>query len=313
MDLTSRLLIFLEVVEQGSFIKAAELRNIDRSIVSKQMTKLERDLGVRLLNRTTRSFSLTAAGAEMVKKATELRFILQETVTLAENYHSEPKGVLKIAAAPLIGRRYLQPVINDFQIRYPQVEVELRLDSRVSDVVSEGVDIAFRVGEPKDASFVARKLARNRVIIAASPKFLDTFGKPNNLNDLTDLPAATFVSSTKRVQSLQYLNEAGEHCEHQLKSVYKANDGEVLIMKVLSGTAYFAGPSFIINKEILNGELVPILTNTKLVEYSGMYAVYPHRDLPVRTRLFFDAVRDYIGHEKPRWEETIPNFDNMYR
>jgi len=99
MDTTSRLLMLLEVVEQGSFAKAAELRNIDRSVISKQISRLEDELGVRLLNRTTRSFSLTAAGAEMIKKAGELRELLGETVRMAENYHLEPRGVLKITSS----------------------------------------------------------------------------------------------------------------------------------------------------------------------------------------------------------------------
>ena len=175
MDTTSRLLMLLEVVEQGSFAKAAEIRNIDRSVISKQISRLEDELGVRLLNRTTRSFSLTAAGAEMIKKADELRSLLGDTLRMAENYHLEPRGVLKITSSTLIGRRYLQPVINDFQKRFPQVEVELRLDDRLVDIVSEGFDLAFRVGEPKDSSLIARKIARNRLLLLASPAFIEPF------------------------------------------------------------------------------------------------------------------------------------------
>lgn len=173
MDTTSRLLMLLEVVEQGSFAKAAEIRNIDRSVISKQISRLEDELGVRLLNRTTRSFSLTAAGAEMIKKAADLRELLGETLRMAENYHQEPRGLLKITASTIIGRRYLQPVINDFQKRFPQVEVELRLDDRLVDIVSEGFDLAFRIGEPKDSSLIARKIARNRLLILATPEFVE--------------------------------------------------------------------------------------------------------------------------------------------
>lgn len=312
MDTATRLLTFLDVVEQGSFLQAAELRNINRSVVSKQISKLEQELGVRLLNRTTRSFSLTAAGAEMVKKATELRILMQDTLTVAENFHFEPKGLLKIAAAPLIGRRYLQPVINTFQQRYPNVEIELRLDSRVADIVAEGIDIAFRVGEPKDASFIARKVARNRTIIVAAPQFFEKFGKPETIADLAKLPSATFLGSSSRTHQIQYFNEQGEPCAQTIKSVFRANDGEVLVTKVLSGEAYFAGPSFILHDEVKTGAVVPLLTQIHLAEYSPMYAVYPHRDLPVRTRLFFEAVTAYLGKDKPIWEKSIPGFDAMY-
>ncbi|TMP51057.1 MULTISPECIES: LysR family transcriptional regulator [unclassified Pseudoalteromonas] len=312
MDTTSRLLMLLEVVEQGSFAKAAELRNIDRSVISKQISRLEDELGVRLLNRTTRSFSLTAAGAEMIKKAGELRELLGETVRMAENYHLEPRGVLKITSSTLIGRRYLQPVLNDFQKRFPQVEVELRLDDRLVDIVSEGFDLAFRIGEPKDSSLIARKIARNRLLIVAAPEFISTYGMPSSMEELADLPAASYASNSMRVETVDYYNSSGEPCEQKIKSVYRANDAEALLMKAISGTAYFVAPAFIIGDEITEGKLIPILTDVKLMDYSAMYAVYPHRDLPVRTRLFFDAVREYIGKERPIWENSIPNFDQMY-
>jgi DNA-binding transcriptional LysR family regulator len=312
MDTTSRLLMLLEVVEQGSFAKAAELRNIDRSVISKQISRLEDELGVRLLNRTTRSFSLTAAGAEMIKKAGELRELLGETVRMAENYHLEPRGVLKITSSTLIGRRYLQPVLNDFQKRFPQVEVELRLDDRLVDIVSEGFDLAFRIGEPKDSSLIARKIARNRLLIVAAPEFISTYGMPSSMEELTDLPAASYASNSMRVETVDYYNSSGEPCEQKIKSVYRANDAEALLMKAISGTAYFVAPAFIIGDEITDGKLIPILTDVKLMDYSAMYAVYPHRDLPVRTRLFFDAVREYLGKDKPIWEHGIPNFEQMY-
>ncbi|MFY8328270.1 LysR family transcriptional regulator [Pseudoalteromonas sp. ZZD1] len=312
MDTTSRLLMLLEVVERGSFAKAAETRNIDRSVISKQISRLEDDLGVRLLNRTTRSFSLTAAGAEMIKKAADLRELLAETIRLAENYHQEPRGVLKVTSSTIIGRRYLQPVINDFQKRFPQVEVELRLDDKLVDLVSEGFDLAFRVGEPKDSSLIARKIARNRLLLLAAPEFINTYGMPKTIEDLADLPAASYYSSSLRVDGIRYIDHKGETQEQKIKSVFRANDAEVLVEKTLSGTAYVLAPAFIIGDEIKSGRLIPMLTDVNLAHYSAMYAVYPHRDLPVRTRLFFDAIKEYIGKDTPLWEKNIPNFDKMY-
>nr|WP_252730500.1 LysR family transcriptional regulator [Colwellia sp. E2M01] len=304
--------MLLEVVEQGSFIKAAEIRNIDRSVISKQISRLEDDLGVRLLNRTTRSFSLTAAGAEMVKKAAELRHLIGETVRIAENYHLEPQGLLKITSSGLFGRRYLQPVINDFQKRFPQVEVELNLNDRLVDLVSEGFDLAFRVGEPKDSSLIARNIARNRLLILATPAFIENYGMPKTIEDLADLPAASYASNSFRVEGINYYDENGELQEQKLNSVYRANDADVLLLKALSDTAFVVAPSFVLDKEVLDGRLVPLLTHVKLIEFGAVYAIYPHRDIPIRTRLFFDAVRDYIGKDTPVWEQGIPNFDNLY-
>lgn len=312
MDTTSRLLMLLEVVEQGSFIKAAEMRNIDRSVISKQLSRLEEKLGVRLLNRTTRSFSLTAAGAEMVKKATELRELLGETVRIAENYHLEPQGVLKITSSTLFGIRYLQPVINDFQKRFPQVEVELSLDDRVIDIVSEGFDLAFRIGEPKDSSLIARKIARNRLLVLATPEFIANYGMPKTIDELIKLPAVSYANTSFKAEGVRYYDQDGEPQEQKLNSIYRSNNAEVLLMKTLSGTAFFVAPAFVLENEVKEGRLVPLLTNVKLMEYGAVYAVYPHRDLPVRTRLFFDAVLEYLGKDIPIWEHSIPNFEKLY-
>lgn len=305
--------MLLDVIERGSFAKSAASRNIDRSVISKQISRLEEDLGVRLLNRTTRSFSLTAAGAEMVKKAEQLRELLGETVRLAENYHQEPRGILKITSSSIIGRRFIQPVINDFQKRFPQVEIELHLDDQLVDVVAEGFDLAFRMGEPKDSSLIARKIARNRLILLASPEFIDTYGLPASIEELGDYPAASYWSQSIRVESIRYYNDKNEACELKTKSTFRANDGEVLLMKALSGAAYVLLPAFVIENEVKDGLLIPFLTDVKLIDYSPMYAIYPHRDLPVRTRLFFDAVKDYLGKEIPIWENSIPNFEQLYQ
>lgn len=312
MDTTSRLLMLLDVVERGSFAKAADARNIDRSVISKQIGKLEEDLAVRLLNRTTRSFSLTAAGTEMVKKARELRELLNDTIAMAENYHLEPRGVLKITATTILARRYLQPVINDFQKRFPQVEVEMILDDRVVDIIAEGIDLAFRIGELKDSSYIARKIARNRLALLASPEFINTYGSPQSMEELADLPSASYASNAIRVSDIDYVNDQGEAVVQSIRSVFRANDAEVLMLKAVSGTAYVLVPAFVVGDEVLKGELVPILTHVQLSDYNAMYAIYPHRDLPVRTRLFLDAVRDYIGKDTPVWEKNIPGFDQMY-
>ena len=306
MDTTSRLIMLLEVVEQGSFSKAAESRNIDRSVFSKQINKLEEELGVRLLNRTTRSFSLTAAGAEMVKKATELRFLLNDTVQLASNYHLEPKGLLRISSSSYIGNHYLMPVITSFQKRYPQVTLELRLDDKFVDMIADGFDLAFRVGELKDSSLIGRKLAVNKKVILATPKFIDVFGEPKTMAELAELPAATYHNQHISVDTITYYDEEGELQEQALRSVFRSNDADAMLNKVLSDTAYMVAPTFFFSDDMDASQFVRLLPDVELEDFNDIYAVYPHRDLPVRTRLFLDAVRHYIGEHIARWEYNAP-------
>jgi len=298
--------MLLEVVEQGSFSKAAEVRNLDRSVFSKQISKLEQELGVRLLNRTTRSFSLTAAGAEMVKKAAELRFLLNDTVQLAGNYHQEPKGLLRISASSFIGKHYLMPVVNSFQKRYPQVTIELRLDDRLVDMIADGYDLAFRVGELKDSSLVARKLSDNRRMIIATPKFVEMFGAPEKMADLAELPAVTYQNEHMKIDSISYYDEAGEVQEQVINPVFWSNDAETMLEKVLSHSAFMAVPTFFFADNIDSSQFIRLLPEVKLPNYNDIYAVYPHRDLPVRTRLFLDAARHFIGEPEARWEKNVP-------
>lgn len=306
VDITSRLIMLLEVVEQGSFSKAAELRNIDRSAFSKQITKLEEDLGVRLLNRTTRSFSLTAAGAEMVKKAKELRYLLNDTVKLANNYHLEPKGLLRITSSSFFGNHYLMPVVNNFQKRYPQVEIELSLDDRLVDMIADGFDLAFRVGELKDSSLVARKLADNKTIIIATHKFVEAFGVPTTAEELAELPAVTYHNKHITVDTFTYTDASGDRHEQVINSVFRSNDADALMSKVRSHTAYMVVPTFFFSDRVDPSEFVRLLPEAELDDFNAIYAVYPHRDLPVRTRLFLDAARNYIGETEPRWERRAP-------
>ena len=161
---------------------------------------------------------------------------------LAENYHTEPKGLLRITSSTIIGRRYVQPVVNEFQKRFPQVEVELRLEDRLVDIVGEGYDLAFRVGEPKDSSLIARKIARNRLIILATPEFIKTYGEPKSMQELSNLPAASYASEGLKFTGINYLDSDKQPQEVPIKSVFRSNDGELLMMKVLSDTAFLYRP-----------------------------------------------------------------------
>ena len=122
---TNQLLLFLDVVQQGSFTKAATLHDMDNSSLSKQIKRLEADLGVQLLNRSTRSFSLTSAGEEILAQARVLQDTLNQIQGIADSYQSEPKGVLRITSPIYFGQQYLQPIVTQFMRRYPDVQIVL--------------------------------------------------------------------------------------------------------------------------------------------------------------------------------------------
>jgi len=312
MDLASRLLLLLEVSELGSFAKVSEHRNVNRSAISKQIVKLEGELGVQLLNRTTRSLSLTVAGTEMVSQARQLRDLLNNSKRLAENYHSEPRGELKISSTTLFGRQYVQKAILQFQALYPDIQVELLLEDRMVDIVGEGFDIGFRIGEPKESNLISKQIARNRLLIVAAPEFIKKYGLPTTIPKLESMPAVVYSAQGLVIDRFKYIDNSGNDAYFQLTPDYKVNEVEMLINTALAGNMLTVTTAQMIENEIVDGKLIPIMTHINLADYGTFYAVYPHRNAPLKTKLFIKALKEVIGEKVPIWESKIPNFDKMY-
>lgn len=312
MDLASRLLLLLEVSELGSFSKVSEHRNVNRSAISKQIVKLEGELGVQLLNRTTRSLSLTVAGTEMVSQARQLRDLLNNSKRLAENYHSEPRGELKISSSTLFGRQYVQKAILQFQALYPDIQVELLLEDRMVDIVGEGFDIGFRIGEPKESNLISKQIARNRLLIVAAPEFIKKYGLPTTIPKLERMPAVVYSAQGLVIDRFKYIDNSGNDAYFQLTPAYKVNEVEMLINTALAGNMLTVTTAQMIENEIVDGKLTPIMTHINLADYGTFYAVYPHRNAPLKTKLFIKALKEVIGEKVPIWESKIPNFDKMY-
>lgn len=309
MDTPSRLMLFVDVVEHGSFAKAADLRNVDRSVVSKQISKLESDLGVRLLNRSTRSLSPTSVGLEMLKQGKALRELMKQTSVLAENFHDEPRGLLRITSTTSFGRQYVHAAIAAFQRQYPDVEVELRLEDRRVDLIGEGYDLGIRIGTLQDSNLIARRLAKIGLVIVASPEFLERNGVPKRMEELAELPSITYAGANRNSDQVHYYNSENEEQTMQMRSVFRTNEGETMIAAAKAGQGYAVVGRFMLGTEVACGTLVPILTDVQLTDYIGdAYIIYPHRDLPVRTRLFIETLQSMIG-DPPVWERDIADCD----
>ncbi|MBY6016786.1 LysR family transcriptional regulator [Halomonas denitrificans] len=313
MDYAERLLLFLDITESGSFVGASELRQIDRSVVSKQFSKLEKELGVRLLNRTTRSISLTSAGQEMVTQAVRLRTLLEESRVIAQRFHVDPVGSLRITSTRDFGRQYVQQAVIAFQQRYPAINIELRLDDRMQDLVAEGFDLGFRTGKPKDSSLIARKVARNRLLLVASPDFLERHGEPKTIEDLERLPAAVYSSDGQTIDKIKYYDPLGHEAHARLNVVFRSDEIEVIKNAAAAGNVVAAITAQSVGNEVIEGKLRPILTDVPLVDFGTFYVVYPHKDLPQKTRLFLDLLRELLGDTQPEWERRIPDFEQMYQ
>ncbi|MDB1125626.1 LysR family transcriptional regulator [Vibrio algarum] len=315
MDMATRLDLFIDVVQHGSFAKAADLRNLDRSVLSKQIKNLEDDLGIRLLNRSTRSLSLTDAGAEILKQAESVRELLANTQRLAESYHSEPKGLIKITGPTPFGYLYLTKAVNYFMKKYPDIHIRLYLDDLRSDIIGEQYDIAFRVGALSDSNLIAKKLADNPLAILASQSFIEEYGEPKTPEELMKLPAIIYNNGEFTMNKIDFCSApgCGDMQTYTMKGRYKVNQAKAILSAAQDGIGYAVVPLFTLEKNIKELGLIPLLTNYKMPKTSGhIHAVYPHRNQTPIVKLFIETVQEIIG-ETPIWESYIDDYASMYK
>lgn len=292
MDDLRRMVIFFHVVDAQSFSGAARQLGIAKSAVSRHISLLEKSIGVRLLNRTTRSLSLTEAGETYYRSCAR---IVAETEMANRHLHQlqdEPLGTLKVGGPVSLGSRFLAPVVADFMERYPTLNVELLLDDRVVDMVKEAIDVSVRVGWLRDSNFVARKLCDWTRFLCASPDYIERRGRPETPAQLTDhewiifslLPAPYHWTFTK--------NKRQETI--QIKGQLKTNNADAIRTLLLQGAGIAALGSFLVGDDIKAGRLEQLLPDYDCGG-AGMYAVYQDRHYQqAKVRLFIDFIDNWL-------------------
>ncbi|MBM7074137.1 LysR family transcriptional regulator [Shewanella sp. 202IG2-18] len=313
MDLANKLDLLCDIVQYGSFTKVADLHNVDRSVISKQVKALETELGVRLLNRSTRALSLTSAGTSIYQQAQAVREALLTTKKLAESFHDSPKGKLKVTGYTAFGQQYLRKAINQFLLKYPETEIELVLDDKRFDIINEGFDIAFRIGPSRDSNLIARKFAPNNLAILAAKSFISEYGRPKTVDELIALPAVIYANNEYNLGKLSIANSANssELIKRQMAPRFTSNDVGSMLDAVKEGIGYAQFAMSTITRPIEEDNLTTLLTDHKLADAGEIYALYPHRNQTPLTNLFLDEVKCVIG-TPPIWKSYIDNYANLY-
>jgi len=297
MDKASRLVLFADVIDSGSFSRAAKNRNVNRSLVSKQIANLEEELGIRLLHRTTRSLSLTDAGFSVFEHARTLRHQLLETDALVDSIREGVNGELRISSTTHFGRLHVMPVIKMLVDEYPGLNIDLRLEDRYVDIVGERFDVAVRVTEPVDSSLVARKLTDNPMMMVASPEYLKQHGIPETIDDLANHRFVVYAGENGAISSWAY-HQGSEIINFDMNVKIKANEGYALLKAALDGLAISLLPRFVSCNQLSDGRLIQILPAIKLEMFSPIYVMYPsRRHVPKKTRLFIDYMVNYIRRQ----------------
>ena len=297
MDVASRLILFADVIDSGSFSKAANRREVNRSMVSKQISQLEENLGVRLLNRTTRSLSLTDAGHSIYQHACSLRNQLMETDALVASLRENVSGELRISSTTHFGRMHVMPVIKKLVEDYPELKIDLRLEDRYVDIVGERYDVAIRITSPVDSSLIARKLTNNKLVMVASPDYLEKQGTPEIIDDLSSHRFVVYAGEDGVQDSWAYY-EGSEIKNYSVNVHTKVNDGYALLKTALNGICIGLTLLSECADELKSGTLVQVLPKVKLQSFISTYIMYPSRShVPKKTRLFMDRMAEYVRQQ----------------
>jgi len=292
--------VFVAVVECGSFSLAGERLGTSKSAVSKRISQLEKNLGVRLLHRTTRRLKLTEAGEHYYDYARKAFATACEGEDAITQLQGQPQGVLSISTPMAFGRLHIAPLISGFLTENPNIRMNMTMDDKMVDLVEGGFDVAIRIGNLPDSSLIARRLAPCRSVLCASPDYIVKFGTPETPADLRQhncLFYSYFLGGTEWI----FEGPAGQ-VKVQPQGNYQVNNSEALREALLDGLGICQVPTFIVGADLSSGLLVPLLEEYPLPMHS-IYAVFPERKyLPAKVRVFLDFVKEHLGEEKPYWD-----------
>ena len=298
MDKLDAMNVLTKVVSSGSFAEAARRLGVTRSAISKAITQLEQELGVRLLDRTTRRVTPTEAGLAYYERCLAILAQITETEAQISRLHDEPKGVLKVNGPMSFGMLYLGSAIADFMDRYRDLKVELTLTDRMIDPLEEGVDVTVRIGAMVDSSLIARRISTTHVLLVASPEYVARNGMPKTPADLVDHKCLHYGHSTT-VPRWQ-LTDNGILISVPVAACLSSNNGDTLRDAALKGIGIARLPSFIVGADIAAGRLLVVLPDfpPQDVTIHALYA--PNRFLAAKSRVFIDFLVERFG--RPVWE-----------
>lgn len=255
---TLRMLVFREVVRQGSFTAAAQALAITKSGVSQHVSLLEKSLGFQLLVRTTRSLGLTAAGHALLARAHELSNLLELASEEAQALSQRPRGPLRVACPEALASSVLLPALRELVTRFPEIEPDILIDDAVVDLVRGGIDLAVRVGEQADSSLRARQVGQLQGVPVASPRYL---AAAPPITSVADLAAHPFVAARWQQQQTELClyNSEGQARTVSCPIRYKIDSATMLCEWVIQGNGFAVLPDLMVAEALASGSLVHLL------------------------------------------------------
>jgi len=303
MDQLRAMRVFARVVDEGGFAKAARALDLAPPVVTRLVADLEDHLGARLLNRSTRSLSLTEVGEQYLEKVRVVLVDIDEAEAEAGAATREPRGNLRLLCPPAIAVHQLAAQLPRFRARHPQVTVEISAPGPV-DSVDESFDISlFARRTPPDGDFIARRLARTEVVVCASPDYLDRRGRPRHPSDLAEHDTVTPPLSAMDGGAITFYRGAldGENSSFTLKRrahpTVATTHIDTSYAAALAGVGIAGLPSYVIAGALLDKRLERVLPAWRLFDLTLWAGMPTRRHLPARTRAFLDFLLEIFGGE----------------
>jgi DNA-binding transcriptional LysR family regulator len=295
-----RMVIFARVVETRSFSEAARRMNLSKSLVSKRITQLERSVGARLLNRTTRAMSLTEAGAVFYEHCARIVEELEAAKSAVSHLHAEPRGLLRVSASVAFGTMHIAPALADFLPAHPDLQIDMEIKDRFVDLADERFDVAIRIAREPSQNLVARRLATVKRKVCATPGYFERHGVPETPQDLEGHNCLTYTSFDPE-GPWRFKGPDGRMISVTASGNLRLNDDEALSEAVLKGLGIALLPTFIVGRDLQAGRLRSVLPDYVPAE-RHIFAVYlPTRHVSAKVRAFIDFLLERFGPE-PYWD-----------
>jgi len=274
MDRFLEMQTFCAVVDAGSFVKAAETLGLSKPAVSRYVADLETRLGVRLLHRTTRKLSLTEEGSVFNARCRELLSGVEEAEAEISSRSGAARGLLRVNVPVTFGIQHLSPLWEKFHELHPQVRLDVTLSDRVVDVIEEGYDLAIRIATLPSSSLISKRLASTRIVLCASPQYLESHGVPSHPSELASHQVIAY-SYWSGGDNWQFDGPDGP-VNVSINPWMHSNNGDTCRAIALAHQGVILQPTFLIGEDLAAGRLVEILPEYHSIEL-GIYAIYPTR------------------------------------
>jgi DNA-binding transcriptional LysR family regulator len=289
---------FVDVVKQGSFAAVARERNVDPSSVSRAIAGLEEELGIRLLQRTTRQLSPTEAGMMYFQRIQPLVEEMQQAIDVATDVSGQPKGTLRITASVSFGLKCIVPLLSDFRSMYPDLTIDLVLTDANVDLFAERIDLAIRLGLLADSTSIAQQLIQTRYFICASPQYLKQWGHPKIPSDIEKHNCLLFPLAGFR-SKWRFRNRDREESEVFVRGHTIISNAIALQQCAIAGMGLALLPNWLIGDDLRDGALVNVFPSYDVTatEFStAAWLVYPSRAyVPLKVRVFIDFLKQSIS------------------